>query len=303
MKNIEHYPGGISLISLKQNLQGFEKFVNSWLIRRDHTFIVDAGTSFSAPLLAASLKELGVMKLDAILITHIHIDHAGGLGKLLEYYPGTPVVMHSSGIPHLVNPEKLWKGSLKTLGHFAEAYGPIFPVSENLLRDAASFSDLPITAVMTPGHAPHHVSYLYDEILFAGEAAGVFIELKDGKYYQRPATPPKFFLETTLESLKKIRAVPHEKICFAHFGMTSDTPGVLLRAEEQLLRWSEIIGGLSGYDDPDFYKKAADILLEKDPLMTALKEMEPDDAEREKGFLKNSILGYAGYFRGRASAG
>jgi glyoxylase-like metal-dependent hydrolase (beta-lactamase superfamily II) len=88
------------------------------------------------------------------------------------------------------------KGSRKVLGHLAEAYGAIVPVKENRIisRPIIEKDRQTITCIETPGHAVHHVSYLFNHILFAGEVAGVYYDIGDGRWYLRPATPPVFRL-------------------------------------------------------------------------------------------------------------
>lgn len=191
--NIIEIAPGLSLIPLDQDIPGFGSFIGSWLYKGEKTFLVDVGPAATVPLLIRALESVGVKSLDAILLTHIHIDHAGGIGDLVSRFPDTPVVCHNSGIPHLSDPSRLWKGSVKTLGDVARSYGPIRAVPGALLRDAAQFHDHGIKCFMTPGHAPHHVSYLIGSYLFAGEAGGCYSELPDGTFCLRPATPPRFF--------------------------------------------------------------------------------------------------------------
>ncbi len=200
-----------------------------------------------------------------------------------------------------MNPEKLWQGSLATLGHFAEAYGPILPVPEELLIDSDTFTDFGIQPVNTPGHAPHHVSYLFEDIMFAGEVAGVFSDMGEG-YYLRPATPPRFFLETSIDSLMLTDEIQHKTVCFAHFGMTSKRDEIYRKSRDQLLTWAELIERQMGnLDEPDFIERTTDILLENDPALALFTELDRDSMIRERGFMKNSINGYAGYLKGNKS--
>ncbi len=298
MENITRLTDELYIAALKQNLQGFDKFVNSLIYKGEKTFLVDVGTLNSMPILLKSLEALDITKIDYILITHIHIDHAGGVGELVKHFPDTPVIVHKSGIKHLIEPEKLWQGSLKTLGHMAEAYGEIVAVPEKNLIDAAGFSEFGITPFMTPGHAPHHVSYLHRDIMYAGEVAGVYFDKGGDDFYLRVATPPRFFMDTSIDSIDKVKDIDQKKACFGHFGMSTNPGKVYDRAKEQIYLWAEIIEGeLDRQDEPDFIKNTTDLLFAKDPMMSGIEKFGEDFIARERGFIKNSILGFTGYFR------
>ena len=181
----------------------------------------------------------------------------------------------------------------------ARAYGPLLPVSPELLRDAADFREHDIEPLMTPGHAPHHVSYLFRDYLFGGETCGVYTELPDGDFYLRPATPPRFFLETSVKSIESLLEVPHKLFCFGHFGLTRDTPRLLEIHRQQLSDWAHIIRNQmqKAEQGPDFQDHCIDVLLQKDPLLKSWDKLGPAIQERERFFLRNSVRGYVEYLR------
>ena len=114
--------------SIDSNLKciNLDNFINTWIyISNDLCFIVDPGPTVLINLLKDGLDQLKINEndLNYILLTHPHIDHAGGVGKLLKFFPHAKVVCHSRGIKHLINPKRLWEGSLKVLGKAAEFYG------------------------------------------------------------------------------------------------------------------------------------------------------------------------------------
>ena len=132
-------------------------------------------------------------------------------------YPEAPIICHPAGIDHLVDPSLLMEGTIKALGETGRAYGPIQPVKKNQLMDAGQFESDGIVPVITPGHSQHHVSYLTEEYLFVGEAAGVCFQIASGAGdYMRPATPPRFFLDITIKSIDDLISRKPKKICFSH---------------------------------------------------------------------------------------
>lgn len=300
MKPIEIAPE-LYLIPLNQNLSGFTSFIGSWVYKGEKTFLVDVGPAATVPALLKSLEALEVRHIDAILLTHIHIDHAGGVGDLVSLVSGTPIVCHAKGIQHLIDPSRLWEGSLKTLGQTAQAYGPFQPTPSKLLYDAAQYQEDEIVPILTPGHAPHHVSYLLDPYLFAGEAGGVCLDISGVDLYLRPATPPRFFMETSIKSIEALIAGKPSKICYGHFGIKEDAIGMLKMHREQLFLWKEIIEDemirLNGPNAEDFLESCLQRLLKEDRHLNGFSYMDETVQARERGFLENSIKGFIGYLQ------
>jgi len=285
----------LHLIPLDQNLRGFTHFIGAWLYQREQTYLVDVGPAATVPHLTEALNRLGITAIDAILLTHIHLDHAGGIGHMAKIFPDARIFVHEAGIPHLSEPDRLWEGSLKTLGDTARQYGQILPVPAHRLTDARNALEMGVRPLITPGHASHHVSYRLPPYLFLGEAGGVCRSLGKGYTYLRPATPPKFFLETTIASLDALIALRPDTVCYGHYGIRMDGVAMLEAHRAQLLLWEQLMEGTVGDGREDPSAAALEMLLLKDPCLSALCRLPGAEQERERFFLLNSIKGYAGH--------
>jgi glyoxylase-like metal-dependent hydrolase (beta-lactamase superfamily II) len=287
------------LIDIDQALEGFRKFISAWLYRIDGAvLLVDPGPASTIPYLVGQLTLAGVEKVDHVLLTHIHLDHAGGIGRLLQHFPDAKVNCHPRGIPHMVAPQKLWEESKKVLGKVAEAYGEMAPVPESNITyseriDAGAAS---IEVIETPGHAAHHVSYRVGDILFAGEVGGVYVPLFDG-YYVRPATPPPFQHRTFLDSIAKAAALDVSLICLGHYGCRQDVADLFDRARLQLDFWVTTVERHFKAGIEPFEEAVLADLISNDPDMAGWQSLPKDIQARERHFCFNSIRGIRMYLK------
>jgi glyoxylase-like metal-dependent hydrolase (beta-lactamase superfamily II) len=237
-----------------------------------------------------------VEKLDYILLTHIHLDHSGGLPPVLTRYPMAKVVCHSKAVKHLVDPSSLWSGSLASLGSIAREYGipeavpteKILPHFKNMLPE--------LTVLETPGHAAHHLSFVYGKILFPGEAGGIYLTRGDSDYL-RPATPSRFDYDIFMESLGRLLSLEDMPICFSHFDEGESSQYLLGRFREQMILWKGIVYEEIQKGKSRLEERCLENLLQKDDNLKTLSGMNPFTQEREKFFLLNSIKGFLGYFK------
>ncbi|MBU1053152.1 MAG: MBL fold metallo-hydrolase [Proteobacteria bacterium] len=295
---ITKFNENLFLITLPPVATGFENFIGTWLYKGDITFVVDVGSSSTAQALIDALDEVGITYLDYIFLTHIHVDHAGAAAEIADRFAGTPIICHKDGIPHLADPERLWKGTIKTLGNIATAYGPISPVPIDRLVGAQEFKHDSIIPVITPGHAIHHVSYIYKDYLFAGEAGGVYYSLPSGSFCMRPATPPKFFYELSYKSIDDLISRNPSKICYGHLSLEENAVNMLKQHQDQLGLWKKVITGeVEKSVDGDLISRCAEALLRKDPFLSGYFDMDDAVKEREMIFLTNSIKGFIGYIK------
>ena len=292
----------LDLIDLDQAREGYRKFISCWIYRDDRiSFVVDPGPRASIDALITSLHGCGVEHLDYVLLTHIHLDHGGGSADLLAAFEGARLYCHPMGLSHLIEPARLWQGSVKTLGAVAEMYGEPRPVAADRFADEQELAGRGIRVLPTPGHAPHHVSYLVGETLFAGEAIATIMGLGEGQHYFRPASPPRFVPDIFLDSLNVLAVLdPEPVVCaLAHHGQL---PGVRLwcaQAREQLLLWihtaSQHLASGSARVEGLFER-----LLEIDPRFGQgrFQSLPADIQARERYYVGNSLRGILQHLQG-----
>jgi len=277
------------------SLPGFRRFVSSWCWQSaGRRLVIDPGPLSSIPHLLQELRSAGITQLDYILLTHIHIDHAGGTGELLKHFPTAQVICHPEGIRHMIDPVKLWQGSLKVLGKTAEAYGEIILIPAEKIDFAESIGDTGIRTYLTPGHAQHHCCYLANDLLFAGEVAGVRCEVPQG-IYMRPATPPRFILEVALDSIQRMIDLAPRRMIFAHYGLVEDALTHLKIGKSQLQLWVKGAAATEQYVEEERVQAFYDWLIKRDENFALIDQLPKDMLGREREFIGNSLRGMAEY--------
>ena len=229
---------------------GYDGITAGYLIRGERPCLVETGAARSADDVVTALAGLGIGADDlaTIVVTHIHLDHAGGVGDLAAAFPQADVVVHEAGARHLVDPSRLMASAARVFGDvLEEMFGLLRPTSAERIRvltDGAAV-DLGggrrLESFDSPGHARHHVGLL-DSLtgdLYTGDAAGVWTpETGD----LRPATPPpEFDLEAALGSLTRMRERHPTRLLFSHFGPVSEVDITLDRSVEELRLWVELV--------------------------------------------------------------
>jgi glyoxylase-like metal-dependent hydrolase (beta-lactamase superfamily II) len=246
MAHTEIAPGVLQIDTL---LGGWAEVTAGYLITGTEPVLVETGSQTSVPALLASLDELGVTpeELAGIAITHIHLDHAGGVGDVAAAFPKATVYVHEKGARHLVDPTKLVDSAALVYGELLDSlYGRLTPTDAarvHVLEDGEDVvvsSNRRLTTVDSPGHAKHHLA-LHDSesgLLFAGDAVGVRLPAAG---ILRPATPPPDFdLDQAVTSLRRFRDRSPAGVALAHFGLVPDPQATLEEAEETLVRWAEV---------------------------------------------------------------
>ena len=238
-------PGVLEIDTL---LGGWERVTAGYLIEGSSPVLIETGSQSSVPVLLAALDKIGVgpEELAGVAVTHIHLDHAGGVGDVARAFPSATVYVHEKGARHLADPSRLIDSASRVYGPLLDSlYGRMDPTEAERLHVVADGEEIAVSpsrtlvAVDSPGHAKHHVGFHDSEsgVLFAGDAVGV--KLPDGGVL-RPATPPPDFdLDLALTSLHKFATRRPSAVALAHYGLLESPEELLAEAEETLCQWAE----------------------------------------------------------------
>lgn len=215
----------------------------SYLIAGNPAVLIESGPTSATPGLLEALDEIGQDPEDIanVIPTHIHMDHAGGVGELARQWPWVKIVLHEQGAQHLIDPTKLIAGTKRAFGNnFEDIYGPIVAVKQSQVLRVSGGEKLPLgnrnlRVIHAPGHAPHHIC-VYDEStkgLFCGEAMGV--PLGESGMIMPPAIPPAFDLEASLDTIDRVESLDPSILFYSHGGHSKDV-GERLQAARTILR-------------------------------------------------------------------
>lgn len=241
-------PSGITLIPNGAFDQ--DNYGATYLVEGEELALVDPGPSNSVPRLLDwfDRNSISLSRLGSVILTHIHLDHAGATGHLVEKLPDLKVYVHARGAPHLVDPSDLLASVKDATGSRFTEYGTLKPIPEDRIvslddRFTLNLGSRELVALPTPGHAPHHLIYQDRETgaVFTGDSAGLYLE---GELI--PATtPPSFDLKKSLTSLKKIKKISPSVLLYSHFGPGTE-PDKLIDDYGRVLReWVELISNLN----------------------------------------------------------
>lgn len=246
--NITALGGGVYEIDTL--LAGHSGITAAYLILADRPCLIEPGTAGSAPVVQRALSELGVGADDlaSVVVTHIHLDHAGGVGDIAALYPQAEIVVHEKGAQHLADPSRLMRSARMVWGDALDAlFGELKPTDSARIRavEDTGVIDLGggrrLESHYSPGHAKHHVGLVDSGTgdLYVGDAAGIYIpETAD----VRPATPPPDFdLDTALASLGRFRDLGPQRLLFAHYGPVTEVEDTLERSAEELRVWVDAV--------------------------------------------------------------
>lgn len=255
------FPVADGVTAIDTRMGGRDRYTAAYLLDADEPVIVETGPTTSVEPVVAGLGSLGIGREDLahIVLTHIHLDHAGGVGRLASRFPRATIWVHARGAPHLEDPARLLASATRLYGedYLLRMFGPVDPVPGDRLRalDDGQRLDLGgrrLRILHTPGHAKHHAAIVDDAsgAVFTGDALGIHVPMLP---ILRPATPPPDVdIEAGVESIERIRAEARSVLLFAHFGPVREIDATCDLAVKRLRDWGEVVrGAMETTDDLD----------------------------------------------------
>ena len=239
-------PGVLEIDTL---LGGWEHVTAGYVLEGPAPALVETGSQSSVPALLAALADVGLGPNDlaSVVVTHIHLDHAGGVGDVARAFPDATVYVHEKGARHLADPSRLVASASMVYGDLLDTlYGRLDPTPAERIKVPADGEEIEIgpdrtlTVIDSPGHAKHHMA-LHDSqsgIVFVGDAVGV--RLPDAGVLRPSSPPPDFDLDQALHSLQRFAARSPAGIALAHYGLVPDHETVLDEAADTLRQWAHV---------------------------------------------------------------
>lgn len=285
------------------------EWLSAYLINEEIKVLIEVGSPAAKETLLNGIRQIGVNPGDIsyIIVTHIHIDHAGGAGVLVKEMPQAKVLVHPRGGKHLIEPSKLVNSTLQVQGKVVtERYGSVMPLDPERVQLAEDNQVIPLGAkqklriIYTPGHAPHHLS-VYEERnrgVFTGEVAGLYFP---GLEMVLPNTPPpNFDLEANIQSLEKVSNLSPEILYFSHSGATRKAAYYLGAAGDKLRMWAETIRKtMESYPEDTVDRLQDFIRAEAEPVIR--KKLAYYELAL-RNFMILSVKGYIEYFKTKEAA-
>jgi glyoxylase-like metal-dependent hydrolase (beta-lactamase superfamily II) len=263
MSPTEIHPDGMHVIDLQ--FQGMSGVIAAYLLQDgDERILIEVGPESTLPVLLAWLEEHDIApeSINALVVTHIHLDHAGAAGAWIERFPRTRLLVHEVGAPHMIDPSKLLVSATRIYGdQMGPLWGRVIPVpAANVTAltdgDVVTVGRRKLTAIYTPGHASHHLIY-HDPETGAGFTGDVAAIRQQGFDYVRAATPPPdISLEHWRESLDRIEALQPQTLYLTHFGGFNDASAHLAQTRHRLEDWAGVVQrAMQSGTDPNEIKR------------------------------------------------
>ncbi len=298
------------ILGIDTRTAGLEQFNSVYLMTGAEPTLVESASAADADALGEALEGLGVGPSDLahVVLTHVHLDHAGGVGPLFHRFPRASVWVHERGAPHLVDPSRLLASTSRTYGaeRMRALYGDTVPVDAARVHavtdgDRIVLGPRRLEVLHTPGHASHHIALHEPDsgAVFTGEAIGSHLPWADA--YRPALPPPEVEVQQALASIERIRALAPRILLTSHFGTVVEPQAGCERAAERVRSWSDAVAGaLIARPDADA-DDLAQVLTE-----LAMREFRADagrpiDLERYDaiGSIRMNATGLARYWRKR----
>ena len=266
-----------------------KNFAGTYIVEdNNEVALIEVSTSHAVPKILKKLRDLNIKKenIKYLFITHIHLDHAGGAGTLLQNLPYTKLIVHPSGAKHIINPTKLIEGAnaVYTEEVVKKDYGNIVPVLENNVIQCKDYQIFKIgnrelTTIFTPGHARHHISIFDNKTkgIFTGDSFGLSypeLNINENRFYQPTTTPTAFEYDKMIDSINKMMKLKPEILYFTHYGYSSNPKDAEIQIKKRLNDYIELI-------------MDSDIDIEKRLGEYYIKECKNSGINYEKNFILN----------------
>jgi len=291
MAQVEQLIDGV--YRLERRIAGVDGAFAVYFIKDGGGAIIEPGPGVLVPDIQEAARELGLSSPEYIIPTHIHLDHAGGSGRLAEVFPDTKIVVNQEGARHIIEPSRLIASTRMAFGDdFESIYGPILPVPESRLKvvsdgDRLTLGGRELLIVNTPGHAAHHIAIFDTKTrgLFSGESLGL---IYSPGYPPLPAVaPPSFDMELYLNDMENLKALKPRLIFYSH-GTVADEPERLIST---VMDNTRLVGDFILRDLRAGEKEEAIISRVGDYLRNQF------NAPLDEYELQSNVRGYIHYFR------
>jgi glyoxylase-like metal-dependent hydrolase (beta-lactamase superfamily II) len=308
------------LVDIKEVAENIRMFDNQlysipewgsvYILNEEKKALVETGPTTSAGVVLDGIRSSGLRPedIDYIVVTHIHLDHAGGAGALLRDMTNARLVVHHRGARHLVNPERLVKSVIQAQGEGAMARsGEVVPVApERVLAvedgDTIRLSDKQeLSFIDAPGHAPHELC-IYESRnrgLFTGDA--VAVSLAGGEVFLPFHPPPNFDFEQNQDTIKKLTELKAEAIYYSHFGVSHRVQEDLQANLDKIQAWQDIV--MEAIEEGAFEEAAERLTAHTRPELEPLKRNPLLYEYMINDHLPLIVAGHVGYYRQRYLAG
>ena len=277
--------------------------MSCYYIDSSDPILIEVGPSNSFPYLVSALNSLGIENVNRSAITHLHLDHVGGIGHVVEKYKNHFVYIHELGLKHLPNPEKLWNAvaAIYTEDWLTENWGKIKPTPiENIkiLNDGFNFdlgNNRKLSSIYSPGHAKHHFSF-YDSLsktIFMGDTLGLIYP--HGDFVQPNLPPPDFNRDVLIKTLEDISKLELNYIGIAHFGIHEKPYKLIDDAINSIDKWVNFVKDIPELSNQEAAKKLQEWVIQNYKALkiddqTISNYMQNSNFEMQIWGLRNSLI-------------